>query len=190
MRIVGIVGSMRESGNTEHMVNACLEEARKSGAITEIILIRNLNLQFCDGCLRCDEAGNCHCGDGMNEVNEKLSQADGIVFGTPTRWRLLSGELKVFMDRTNPLAVPKRLKGKVAGIIAVGQTSGRNAASIIEAAESVRNYCKDNNMKIVGIVIGKNALKAGDIMRNRRALSDCRRLGKKMVSSIRKRETI
>jgi len=184
MKIIGIVGSCREGANTEIMVKLSLDEAKKASASTELILLRDLNLQMCDGCLQCDETGKCHIDDGMNEINEKLAAADGIIFGTPARWRLLSGELKVFFDRTNPLAVPERLVGKKAGIIAVGQTHGREADSIRDAAASVSSYCEDNEMDIVGTVIGESALNAGDILENQEALEQCRKLGRKIVHSV------
>lgn len=185
MNIVGVVGSHRESGNTEIMVKLCLEEAQKAGAATEVILLRELKLQLCDGCLECDDTGECHIDDGMNKINKKLAAADGIIFGTPARWRLLSGDLKVFLDRTNPLAVPKKLSGKKTGIIAVGQTSESEADSIRDAANTVKLYCEDNEMDVVGIVIGENALKKGDILKNEKALEECRELGKKIVESIK-----
>lgn len=185
MKILGIVGSPRKSGNTEIMVRLCLEEAQKAGASTELILLSELDLEMCDGCLECDETGRCHIDDGMNEINEKLAAADGIIFGTPARWRLLSGNLKVFLDRTNPLAVPKKLFGKKAGIVAVGQTSGPEADSIRDAANTIRLYCEDNNMDVVGIVIGEKALNKGDILKNEEALEACRKLGRKIVESIK-----
>jgi multimeric flavodoxin WrbA len=167
------------------MVKASLEEAQKAGAHTECILLRDLELELCDGCLECDETGRCHIEDGMNEINEKLAAADGIIFGTPARWRLLSGDLKVFLDRTNPLAVPKRLAGKKAGVVAVGQTSGPEATSIRDAANSVIAYCEDNDMDVVGVIIGENALKEGDILANRAALEGCRELGAQIVQVVR-----
>ena len=183
VRIVGIVGSPRE-GNTELLVRACLEEAQKAGTSTELILLREMSLQMCDGCLECDETGRCHFEDGMNEINERLALADGLVIGTPARWRLLSGDLKVFLDRTNPLAVPEKLKGKKAAIIAVGQTTGADAVSIRRAAESVVDYCEENDMSIIGTVVVEGALEPRDVLSNEKALNDCRELGRALAQSL------
>ena len=186
-KIIGIVGSPRK-GNTEIMVRAALEGVREAGAETEIILLRELELEMCDGCLQCDETGKCHFDDGMNEINEKLADADGLIIGSPARWSLLSGNLKVFMDRTNPLAVPERLKRKVAGIIAVGQSSkDEEEQSIQKAAQSVENYCSNAGIMVVGKVLGFNTLNEGDIEKDREVLEHCKKLGKKLVDYLKGR---
>jgi multimeric flavodoxin WrbA len=189
MKIIGIVGSPRK-GNTEIMVSAALDEAKKAGAETEIILLRELKLEMCDGCLQCDETGKCHIDDGMNEVNEKMAAADGFIIGTPTRWSLLSGNLKVFLDRTNPLAVPERLKGKAAVIIAIGQSpKDEEEQSIKKAAASVENYCSNAGIDVVGIVLGFNALNERDIEKDNEVLEDCKKLGRKLVDYLKKKKS-
>ena len=185
--IIGIVGSPRK-GNTETMVRATLGGAKEAGAETEIILLRELELKMCDGCLQCDETGKCHFDDAMNELNERLSEADGFLIGTPARGSLLSGNLKVFLDRTNPLAVPERLKGKVAGIIVVGQSpEDEKEQSIRKAAESVENYCSNARIETVGTVLGFNAFNEGDINKDVKTLEDCKKLGKALVEHLKEK---
>lgn len=186
IKIIGIVGSPRK-GNTETMVRESLKSAKKEGAETEIILVRDLKLEMCDGCLQCDETGKCHFEDGMNEINEKLASADGLVIGTPARWGLLSGNLKVFMDRTNPLAIPERLAGKKVAILSVGQCQVSEGTSIEKAAESVATYCHESGMEIVGEVLGFGAIKEGDVKDKKETLIACRRLGKELVKAISRR---
>jgi multimeric flavodoxin WrbA len=184
LKIIGIVGSPRK-GNTEIMVRASLEGVKQAGAETKIILLRDLKLEMCDGCLECDKTGKCHFDDGMNEINEKLAGADGFIIGTPARWSLLSGNLKVFMDRTNPLAMPGRLKGKVAGIIAVGQSSKEEEeSSISKAANSVRNYCSNAGIEVVGVVLGFEAFDKGDIRTNIETIENCKKLGRALVEHL------
>jgi multimeric flavodoxin WrbA len=185
LKIIGIVGSPRK-GNTEIMVRAALEEAKEVGAETEIILLRDLKLEMCDGCLECDKTGKCHFDDGMNEINERIAEANGFIIGTPTRWSLLSGNLKVFLDRTNPLAVPGRLKGKVAGIIGVGQSpEDEEEQSIKKAADSVKNYCSNAGIDVIGMVLGFNAINEGDMGKNIKTLEDCKKIGKKLVEHLK-----
>ncbi len=185
IKIIGIVGSPRK-GNTESMVRAALDGAKEAGVETEIILLRELKLEMCGGCLVCDETGTCHFDDGMNEINEKLAETDGFIIGTPARWSLLSGNLKVFLDRNNPLAVPGRLKGKVAGIIAVGQSPiDEEEQSIQKAAQSVENYCSNAGIETVGRVLGFNAINEGDIKKDVKTLKDCKKLGKKLVERLK-----
>lgn len=185
IRVMGIVGSPRK-GNTEILVRAALEAASEAGAETEIILLRDLELEMCDGCLECDETGRCHFEDGMNEINGKLAEASGLIIGTPARWSLLSGPLKVFMDRTNPLAASKRLAGKVAGIIAVGQSpEDEEEQSIRKAADSVANYCSNAEIEVVDMVLGFDALDKGDIEKSEETIENCRKLGKNVVGQLK-----
>ena len=186
IKIIGIVGSPRK-GNTEFMVRAVLGGAKEAGAEKELILLRELKLEICDGCLQCDETGKCHFDDGMNELNVRLAGADGFIIGTPARWSLLSSNLKVFLDRTNPLSFPERLKGKVAGIIGVGQSpEDEDEQSIRKAAESVKNYCSNAGIDVIGMVLGFKALNEGDIEKNVKTLQNCKKLGKKLVEHLKK----
>ena len=178
MKIIGIVGSPRQ-GNTEAMVRAALNGAREAGAQTELVLLRDLKIEICDGCLQCDETEKCHFDDDMGEVNNKLIEADGFIMGTPARWSLLSGDLKVFMDRTNPLAMSERLKGKAAGIVAVGQSpKDEDEQSISKAADSVKNFCSNAGIDVVGVVLGFEALQENDILKDTDKMEDCRNLGR------------
>lgn len=182
MKIIGIVGSPR-MGNTETMVRRGIEGVRDAGAEVEIILLRELSLKMCDGCLSCDETGICHFDDGMKEITEKLVNADGYIIGTPARWSLLSGNLKVFFDRLNPLAVSEKLKGKKVGIMAVGQSSPEDGESILLAASSIENFCLNADMEIIGTVTGYSSLLPNDIIKQPKVLLECYDLGKNLVNS-------
>ncbi|WP_309492615.1 NAD(P)H:quinone oxidoreductase [Candidatus Hecatella orcuttiae] len=47
---------------------------------------------------------------------EDLAEADGIVFGTPTRYGNMSAQMKQFIDRTGSLWEKGALENKVAGV--------------------------------------------------------------------------
>jgi multimeric flavodoxin WrbA len=52
-RVLGIVGSPRENGNTHVLVSHILDGAREAGATTEIVLLGDLKIAECDGCHAC-----------------------------------------------------------------------------------------------------------------------------------------
>lgn len=186
MKIIGIVGSPRK-GNTETLVRAALKGAKEFGSEIEEILLSDLKLEMCDGCLQCDETGECHFDDGMNEINKKLSEADGFIIGTPSRWSLLSGNLKVFLDRTNPLALPEKLNGKVASIIAVGQSSqDDDEESISKAANSVEHYCSNAGIEVLDVALGFNALNEEDIGKDEEIITKCKLLGENLARHLKK----
>jgi multimeric flavodoxin WrbA len=169
MKIISIVGSTRR-GNTYAMVEA------GSHALTscdlEFIHLKDLQIQNCDGCLTCDESGECHYNDKMNDVIASIKETDGFIFGTPSRWGLLSGELKVFFDRLNPMAVSEGLKGKKAIIFAVGQTKNEEAASILSAVESVKTFCDNAGIEVVDSIIAEGCLESDDLIKNHVSILD------------------
>lgn len=120
----------------------------------------------------------------MNAINEHLASADGLIIGTPARWALLSGSLKNFIDRTNPLAATERLAEKKVAVIAVGQCKGEEAESIKKAAESVLNFCNDAGMELVDMMIVEGVLSPNDIDQKTTEFNKVRKLANKLVKSI------
>ena len=56
MKIIGVCGSPRK-GNSEWMLGKVLDEAKRRGADTELLLLRKMNIMMCRGCLTCEEGG-------------------------------------------------------------------------------------------------------------------------------------
>ena len=75
MKILGICGSPRK-GNTEFLLRETIKVAKEKGAEVELIFLREKRIEFCDGCLRCDETGKCHLRDDMQEIYKKLEESD------------------------------------------------------------------------------------------------------------------
>jgi multimeric flavodoxin WrbA len=148
MKVIGICGSPRK-GNTEWMLRKLLEEVAKSGVETELILLRELAIKGCDGCLACEiggkeRKGTCHIKDDMQQIYPKMLEADAWALGTPVYFELLSGMLKNFMDRTCPIW-PK-LEGKpVVGLAVAEEGIGR-------AIENLKTYSSLCGMPWVGQV--------------------------------------
>lgn len=107
MKILVINGSPRgERGNTMHLTRAFLEGAGWSGA--EIIDISKSNVKGCTGCYSCWEKtpGKCVINDDMQNFLPKLIEADVVITSYPLYSCFYPGQLKCFMDRMLPLAMP------------------------------------------------------------------------------------
>lgn len=183
MKIIGICGSPRKKSNSIRMVEEVLRGAKEVGAEVEAIKIADLNLVYCDGCLVCDETGRCHIEDGLNEINEKLAKADGLVIGTPDRFDNVSGHLKNFMDRTNPLAANERLKGKRVVLLTVGYW--HEDVSREKTIGCLKNFSEAHGMGVVGSVMAyEKSGKPGMIEKKKGVLEKCFRLGQKLVKSL------
>lgn len=161
MKIMAIIGSARK-GNSFSMVQSIKETILNAGVELEVVHLRDFSMEFCDGCLSCDETGRCHLNDDMSSIVEKVRDADGLVFASPARWSLLSGDMKVFIDRLNPLAAIEALANKKAIIFVVGQTKGEDN-SISIAAESIESFCDNAGIQVIDKVLAYGCLMEKEI---------------------------
>jgi multimeric flavodoxin WrbA len=165
------------------MVEAGCQELKDCDV--ELIHLKDISLNVCDGCLECDETASCHIEDDMSELVQRIKNADGFIFGTPSRWSLLSGEMKVFLDRLNPLAVPELLAGKKAIVFAVGQSKGEDVETIQLAADSIKHFCDNAEIEVVDTVIASDCLQPEDLItKHAEILEQCRASAKKLFASL------
>ncbi|MDO4426227.1 MAG: flavodoxin family protein, partial [Planctomycetia bacterium] len=68
-----------------------------------IVRLNEMRLGYCQGCYACTKTGKCFQNDGMNELAEKVRQADVLVLATPVYFYTMSGQMKVFIDRLVPV---------------------------------------------------------------------------------------
>lgn len=141
--ILGISGSPRKGANTDICLQAAMEEAAKvPGIRTEVIYLRDYEIKPCVGCFACSMeeiyeatggkyACPTHKKDGMTEIYPKLLECSGLILASPVYFGGVTGQMKVFMDRTEGLLrygtgkFQYGLRHKVGGGIAVG--GNRNA---------------------------------------------------------------
>lgn len=131
MKILLISASPRD-GNTEIILKKIKDKLPGNG---ELILLRELDIKRCIGCLSCEKTKRCSLVDDMQSLYEKITGADVIIFGTPNYYDNVSGLAKDFIDRTNPLYGTGKLTGKKVISIIVG--GGK-----IENSQRVGQYLK------------------------------------------------
>jgi len=135
MRVLGI-GSSPRKGNTDYLLGLTLSEFERLGYEVEMALLRNLNIQICDGCLTCEKTGKCHISDDMSEMYKKLEEANIIVFATPCYFENVSSLLKIFIDRTCPCYYwPNKFRRKGLVLLVAGEIED-------ESKENTINYAK------------------------------------------------
>lgn len=177
-RCLIVVGSRRD-GNSLKLGKKIKEELKKERIVSNIIVPGNQKIYVCTGCMDCDSSGVCDFYDDMISNIEKVNKSDTIIFITPTRWNLLSGDIKIFMDRLNPLYVPKKLEGKKAIAIAIG-SSPESEYSTNGAISSIDSFCENSKMKLILKYQFNNCLDANDITEKTDEIN-------KMINEIKKR---
>ena len=136
-----IVGS-RRNGNCYNLAQKIKSELDKERIHTSIIVPGNQKIHICTGCMDCDEDGKCDFTDDMMKNINEIRKENIIMFITPTRWNLISGDLKIFIDRLNPLYTRQELKGKKMIGVSIGSkdkslySTEASLSSLISFAES------------------------------------------------------
>lgn len=157
-----IVGSRRE-GNCYNLASKIKEELAKERINCDIITPGNQRIHICTGCMDCDKNGVCDFTDDMYKNIEKVRENEYLMFITPTRWNLLSGDLKIFIDRLNPMYANKELKGKKMIAVSIG-CQGKEKYSTEAALTSLLSFAENAKMNIILTKQFNNCLNSDDIL--------------------------
>ena len=101
MKILVIMGSPRK-GNTYRAAERIREVLQEKVPVEwEYVMLGDLDIAQCRGCLACFSKGEEYCPlkDDIAGLEEKMQDADGVVFATPVYGMQVSGLMKVFIDR-------------------------------------------------------------------------------------------
>lgn len=157
-----IVGSRRD-GNSSKLAKIMKEKLKKERIVSNIITPGNQKIYLCTGCMDCDVNGKCDFKDDMDENINKILESNTLIFISPARWNLLSGDLKIFMDRLNPLYTPKKLEGKKMVSIIIGGKK-KEEYSTEAALTSLNSFADSSEMKVIYQYQFNECLLADDIL--------------------------
>lgn len=102
-KVTVISSSLRLNSNSEILAQAFAAGAQAAGHQVEFITLRDKNIQFCKGCLACQKLNHCVIQDDASMLLETVRTSDILVFATPIYYYAMSGQLKTFLDRMNPI---------------------------------------------------------------------------------------
>jgi len=71
---------------------------------------------------------------------KELGNYDAIIFGTPTRFGNMAGQMRLFLDQTGSLWVKGALVGKVASVFTSTGTGGGNESTIISFLPNLMHH--------------------------------------------------
>lgn len=95
--------SLRNNSNSEILAHYFEKGAKDDNNEVKFLSLKNFDLRFCSGCLSCVKTNKCIIKDDMSKVIDEISNSDVLCFATPIYYYSLSGQLKTFLDRLNPL---------------------------------------------------------------------------------------
>jgi multimeric flavodoxin WrbA len=102
MKVIAFNSSPKmDKGNTALILNPFLRGMEEAGAEVELFFTKKLKVKPCQGELNCwfKTPGKCFQKDDMLMINEKLAQADVIVYATPLYVDGFNGPMKNLIDR-------------------------------------------------------------------------------------------
>lgn len=104
-KILIIDGGPRRNMNTARMLQKFAEGANSMSGDIEVKTVRLYGLDYkgCMSCLACkikDKVSNvCRFQDALTPVLEEISQADGLVLGSPVYFGEVTGQMRSFLER-------------------------------------------------------------------------------------------
>lgn len=101
MKVITINGSPRLVGNTSNILLDIQDELEKDGIEVEQISLYSHEFDPCNDCRSCMLRGDgvCIIEDGLNELANKMREADGIIMASPCYYGACSSQMKLFMER-------------------------------------------------------------------------------------------
>ncbi len=107
MKILGIFTG-RPKQVTEFYIQTALKAAEEVGCEVELVNLRQLNINPCNGCCVCHREGRadgklgCVYDDDMVWLDEKIMECDGMIVAAPCYECSPPSEMKKFCDRLGP----------------------------------------------------------------------------------------
>lgn len=107
MKVLAINGSSRKNGNTQIMIDTVLDVLQAEGIETESVSLAGHVIRGCTACRSCQKNKDKQCAikdDIVNELVEKMTEADGIIIGSPVYFSDVTSETKAVIDRVGYVA--------------------------------------------------------------------------------------
>ncbi|MEI6346809.1 MAG: flavodoxin family protein [Bacteroidota bacterium] len=145
MKVIALNGSPKVHGNTYHAIKIVVDELEKEGISTEIVHVNQI-LSGCTGCSQCYKNKDEKCtrpDDQVNELIQKMKEADGIILGSPVHYAGICATFKCFLDRAFYVSTANNnlFRHKVgASLVAVRRSGG------VTTFEQLNNYLNYSEM--------------------------------------------
>ena len=108
-KVIVISTSLRANSNSDALAEEFAKGAKAAGNDVEKLSLRGKKVAFCTGCLACQKIGHCVIEDDAIEIEQKVVNADVVVWATPIYYYEMSGQMKTLIDRMNAM-YPKDYK--------------------------------------------------------------------------------
>jgi len=188
MKVLAINGSARKNGNTAIMIDTLLAELSAEGIATEHVQLAGQDLRGCLACYKCFETKDRRCiqkKDPVNELIEKMLDADGIVLGSPTYFANVTTNMKSLIDRAGMTSIANgRMFARKVGASVVAARRG----GAIHTFNSLNHFFFINEMVVPGSIYWNMGFgrEIGEINSDEEGLRTMSTLGRHMAWLLKK----
>lgn len=184
-KVILLSGSPKPEGNTFQVLHESLKVIESLGVKAELISLAGKKIQSCLACGKCAELKKCIIQDDMNDIIEKVRNAQGFIVGSPVYYGTARGDLMSALQRIGKVsgATDRFLSWKVGGPIAVARRGGQTAS-----VQEMLMFYLMNDMIIPGstywnIVFGQAP---GDVWKDEEGIRTIRRFSENVANLIQK----
>lgn len=140
-KVVIFNASPRKNGYTAKLLEQVGKGAKSRGAEVIEFDLNDSGIRGCQGCYYCRTHDGCAIKDYLQPMYEAINEADAIVFGSPIYYYQITGQAKVWLDRTFPMVgdnfAPRHSGKKLITIFAQGSSNPEMAADGIKAVNNI-----------------------------------------------------
>lgn len=184
-KVILLNASPRANSNTKIVLEECAKEIEKEGVETEIISLRGKKIQSCIACGKCSQTGNCVLPDGLDEIIEKIRQADGFIPAAPVYFGTARGDIMAALQRIGKVSRggDKFLDWMVGGPIAVARRGG-----VTLTLQEMSMFFTINNMIVAGSTYWNMVIAGaeGTALEDEEGIETIRLFGRNVANIIKK----
>ena len=183
MKVLAINRSARKDGNTAILINTVFEELNKESIETEMVQLSGKIIEPCKACWACGERKNCvHKKDMFQEIFEKMTQADGIILGSPVYTANISANMQVLLERASVVTDMNRSENLFQHKVGAAVTAARRGGAL-SALDAMNHFFMLQNMFVVGSSYWPMAYgqMPGDVQSDSEGMETMRNLGRNMA---------
>ena len=190
LKVLGIAGSPRRDGNTDHLLRQVMAGTLSQGANTEIVTLSELNISPCRHCDGCIKTGKCVVDDDMQRLHTDLREVDRVVLASPIFFMGVTAQTKAMIDRCQALWVIKYVlklpvsinpgKKRTGFFLSVGGTRLHNLFQ--PAMATVKSWFTTLDISYAGELVFSGIDEKEAILRHPTALKDAFSIGQKLAA--------
>jgi multimeric flavodoxin WrbA len=155
MNILAISGSPNPNGNTAYAAKHALQCAKDFEAETRFVTLAGKEIHACIGCWNCTKDSKCIYKDDMDSIYEDIRWCDGLILASPVYFGMVSGQMKIMMDRCALLRPSYEKEMEASGKIGCGIACGgfRNGGQET-TLQNIHTFLLQQNMMVISDGLG------------------------------------